>query len=149
MVFESTLLVVGLFVVGFPVEFPVGDGDSLAAAQPAVRLIPVMTRPAASTVSGRVRRELLISRDSTHRRKPTEHSLRAWNLGRFMDVRLTQFRELVDGQFGTVRGASVVVDHVLTQLGGRTATQAIEEGVDPRDVWWALCADFDVPRDQW
>ncbi|MGV7756270.1 DUF3046 domain-containing protein, partial [Mycobacterium kansasii] len=18
-----------------------------------------------------------------------------------------------------------------------------------RDVWWALCADFDVPRDQW
>jgi hypothetical protein len=20
---------------------------------------------------------------------------------------------------------------------------------DPRDVWWALCADFDVPRDQW
>jgi hypothetical protein len=66
-----------------------------------------------------------------------------------MDVRLTQFRELVDGQFGTVRGASVVVDHVLTQLGGRTATQAIEEGVDPRDVWWALCADFDVPRDQW
>jgi len=70
-------------------------------------------------------------------------------LGRFIGVRLTQFRELVDGQFGTVRGASVVVDHVLTQLGGRTATQAIEDGVDPRDVWWALCADFDVPRDQW
>ena len=70
-------------------------------------------------------------------------------LGRFMGVRLTQFRELVDGQFGPVRGASVVVDHVLTQLGGRTAVQAIEDGVDPRDVWWALCADFDVPRDQW
>jgi hypothetical protein len=66
-----------------------------------------------------------------------------------MGVRLTQFRELVDAQFGVVRGASVVVDHVLTQLGGRTAVQAIEDGADPRDVWWALCADFDVPRDQW
>jgi hypothetical protein len=64
-------------------------------------------------------------------------------------VRLTQFRELVDEQFGPVRGASLVVDHVLTGLGGRTAEQAIEDGVDPRDVWWALCADFDVPRDRW
>ena len=27
--------------------------------------------------------------------------------------------------------------------------QAIEDGVDPREVWRALCADFDVPRDQW
>jgi hypothetical protein len=64
-------------------------------------------------------------------------------------MRLTEFRELVDGQFGQVRGASLLVDHVLTKLGGRTAMQAIEEGVDPRDVWRALCADFDVPRDQW
>ena len=64
-------------------------------------------------------------------------------------MRLTQFRELVEAQFGPVRGASLVVDHVLTGLGGRTAEQAIEAGVDPRDVWWALCADFDVPRDRW
>ena len=64
-------------------------------------------------------------------------------------VRLTEFRELVDGQFGPVRGASLLVDHVLTDLDGRTAEQAIEDGVDPRDVWRALCADFDVPRDLW
>jgi hypothetical protein len=64
-------------------------------------------------------------------------------------MRLTEFRELVDGQFGRVRGGSLLVDHVLTSLDGRTATQAIEDGVDPRDVWRALCADFDVPRDQW
>ena len=70
-------------------------------------------------------------------------------MSRFKGVRLTQFRELVDGQFGTVRGASVVVGHVLSQLGGQTAAQAIEAGVDPRDVRWALCADFDVPRDLW
>lgn len=64
-------------------------------------------------------------------------------------MRLTQFHELVEAQFGPVRGASMLVDHVLMRLGGRTAQQAIEDGVDPREVWWALCADFDVPRDQW
>ncbi|WP_235620914.1 DUF3046 domain-containing protein, partial [Mycobacterium tuberculosis] len=26
---------------------------------------------------------------------------------------------------------------------------AIEDGVEPRDVWRALCADFDVPHDRW
>ena len=64
-------------------------------------------------------------------------------------MRLTEFRELVDGQFGTIRGRSLLVDHVLSGLGGRTAEQAIEDGVEPRDVWRALCADFDVPGDQW
>ena len=64
-------------------------------------------------------------------------------------MRLTEFAELVNGRFGSVRGASLLVDHVLSVLGGRTATQAIEDGVDPRDVWRALCADFDVPKDEW
>ncbi|MDX1890601.1 DUF3046 domain-containing protein [Mycolicibacterium sp. 050158] len=64
-------------------------------------------------------------------------------------MRLTEFRELVDGQFGEVRGASLLVDHVLTSLGGRTPAQAIEAGIDPREVWRALCSDFDVPREQW
>ena len=64
-------------------------------------------------------------------------------------MRLTEFHELVKAQFGPVRGASLLVDHVLTRMGGRTAAQAIEDGVDPRDVWRALCADFDVPREHW
>jgi len=64
-------------------------------------------------------------------------------------VRLTEFHELVAAQFGQARGASLLVDHVLTALGGRTAAQAVEDGVEPRDVWRALCADFDVPRDRW
>ena len=48
-----------------------------------------------------------------------------------------------------VRGSSMLVDHALTRFGGRTAVQAIDDGVDPREVWRALCADFDVPREQW
>ena len=69
--------------------------------------------------------------------------------GKLVGVRLTEFNELVEGQFGVARGASLLVDHVLTGFGGRTAAQAIEDGVEPRDVWRALCADFEVPRDLW
>ena len=64
-------------------------------------------------------------------------------------VRLSEFRELVDDEFGTVPATSLLVDHVLTELGGRTAAQAIEDGVEPRSVWRALCRDFDVPRSRW
>lgn len=64
-------------------------------------------------------------------------------------MRLSEFRELVDGEFGTVPATSMLVDHVLTELGGRTAAQAIEDGVPPREVWRALCKDFDVPRTRW
>jgi hypothetical protein len=64
-------------------------------------------------------------------------------------VRLTEFNDRVVLRFGTVYGASVLVDHVLTGFDGRTAAQAIDDGVEPRDVWRALCVDFDVPREQW
>jgi hypothetical protein len=64
-------------------------------------------------------------------------------------MRLTEFHELVTGRFGAAYGASVLADHVLATLGARTAAQAIDDGVDPRDVWRALCVDFDVPREQW
>jgi hypothetical protein len=64
-------------------------------------------------------------------------------------MRLTEFQELVTVRFGAAYGASVLADHVLTGFEGRTGAQAIEDGVDPRDVWRALCVDFDVPREQW
>jgi hypothetical protein len=70
-------------------------------------------------------------------------------LGMLAGVRLTEFNERVVLRFGATYGASVLVDHVLTGLDGRTAAQAIEDGIEPRDVWRALCVDFDVPRDQW
>ncbi|MGA9491599.1 MAG: DUF3046 domain-containing protein [Mycobacterium sp.] len=76
--------------------------------------------------------------------------MRRWSaLGSLVDVRLTEFHERVTLRFGTTYGASVLADHVLTGFDGRTAAQAIEDGVDPRDVWRALCVDFDVPREQW
>src|ERR1700752_2817823 len=70
-------------------------------------------------------------------------------LGNLVGVRLTEFHERVTLRFGATYGASVLSDHVLTGFDGRTAAQAIEEGAEPRDVWRALCVDFDVPREQW
>lgn len=60
-------------------------------------------------------------------------------------VRLTQFRELMDGEFGAARAASVSRDHVFAQLGGRTVEQALRHGINAREVWAAVCDAYDVP----
>jgi hypothetical protein len=60
-------------------------------------------------------------------------------------VRYTQFRELMEGEFGAARAASIAHDHVLASLGGRTVEQALADGVDTREVWLAVCAAYDVP----
>lgn len=63
-------------------------------------------------------------------------------------VRLTEFQELMHTEFGVARGDALLSDHVIPSL-GRTGADAIEAGVDPRDVWRALCAEFDVPKVRW
>jgi hypothetical protein len=60
-------------------------------------------------------------------------------------VRVTYFWELMNGEFGAVRAASLARDHVFAQLGGRTAVDALEFGIDPREVWKAVCEDYEVP----
>jgi hypothetical protein len=42
-----------------------------------------------------------------------------------------------------------VRDHVIGALGHRTAEQALEAGEEPREVWLALAADLEVPRERW
>ncbi|WP_410869703.1 DUF3046 domain-containing protein [Nocardia sp. A7] len=63
-------------------------------------------------------------------------------------MRLTEFQELMHTEFGVARADAMLTDHVIPQL-GRTGSVAIDNGVDPRDVWRALCADFDVPPNRW
>ena len=64
-------------------------------------------------------------------------------------MRLTEFTELRTTQFGVSSADAIRADHVLIEFGGRTGAQAIEDGVDPRDIWVAICRDFDVPRSLW
>jgi hypothetical protein len=48
-------------------------------------------------------------------------------------------------QFGETYADSVARDHVLTALGGRTVSQALDDGEDVRVVWRAVCEAFKVP----
>jgi Protein of unknown function (DUF3046) len=65
-------------------------------------------------------------------------------LGRVVAVRLTEFRGLMQAQFGPLRAPSVARDHVFSALEGRTADEALAAGTDPKAVWMAVCDDFDV-----
>ncbi|PZR55411.1 DUF3046 domain-containing protein [Xylanimonas oleitrophica] len=60
-------------------------------------------------------------------------------------MRLREFWQLVDEVFGPAYGRSLAREQVLPPLGNRTPVQALEAGVQPRDVWHALCDALDVP----
>ena len=61
-------------------------------------------------------------------------------------MRLTVFWDKMRAQFGDAYAASVARDYVLSGLGGRTADQALAEGVEPKTVWRAVCEAFEVPE---
>ena len=48
-------------------------------------------------------------------------------------------------QFGPTYAESVAGDHVIAGLGGRTVRQALADGSDAKEVWQAVCQEFDVP----
>jgi DUF3046 family protein len=62
------------------------------------------------------------------------------------DVRLQEFWSRLSDHFGSMRAESVARDHVFAALGGRTAVEAIEAGLPVRQVWHAICEEYDVPR---
>ncbi|AEK36972.1 hypothetical protein CVAR_1618 [Corynebacterium variabile DSM 44702] len=64
-----------------------------------------------------------------------------------VDMRRTEFDRLVAGEFGDSFGSWIAGSHVLSGLGA-TSAQLIERGHDLRELWWALCDDFDVPEER-
>ncbi len=67
---------------------------------------------------------------------------RPWHTRR---VRYSELATLVAEEFGQGYAASLLRSHVLVALGNRTADAALADGIPPRQVWAALCDDFDVP----
>ncbi|GAA2005672.1 DUF3046 domain-containing protein [Microbacterium ulmi] len=59
-------------------------------------------------------------------------------------MRRSEFDRAVADEFGA-RGAALVADLVLPQLGSRTAAEALAAGIAPGEVWLALCIENDVP----
>ncbi|ONH31281.1 DUF3046 domain-containing protein [Pseudofrankia asymbiotica] len=60
-------------------------------------------------------------------------------------MRLTEFWDRMNRQFGAEYAESVARDHVLASLGGVTVESAFARGEDAKAVWRAVCAEFDVP----
>jgi hypothetical protein len=61
-----------------------------------------------------------------------------------MGVRLTDFWRRMDARFGKTYARSVAADYRLPLLGS-TIDEAIARGVQIKEVWQAVCAEFDVP----
>lgn len=63
-------------------------------------------------------------------------------------MRISHFWTLMNDEFGESYAPTLARDHVLGVLGGRSVSQALEEGLHPRLVWLALCDDMDVPPER-
>ena len=63
-------------------------------------------------------------------------------------MRRSEFERAVEDEFGAAYGSVVTTDLGLSALGGKTAADAIAAGIDPREVWIALCDATDVPRER-
>ena len=61
---------------------------------------------------------------------------------------MCEFWVLVDDEFGRLHSRTIVRDHVVRALGDRTAEAALAAGFDPREVWFALCDDLEVPPER-
>ena len=61
-------------------------------------------------------------------------------------MRLTEFWQRMDEQFGAVYAQSVAKDYVIAGLGGRTVDQALTDGDDVKAIWRAVCVAFNVPE---
>lgn len=60
-------------------------------------------------------------------------------------MRLTEFHQLINDEFGPLQAGWIVHSHVLAAF-GRTGEQLIEQGEDLRAVWLGLCDDFHIPE---
>lgn len=63
-------------------------------------------------------------------------------------MRVSEFQLAIADEFGAAYGRVLTSDLVLGAVGGRTADEALRAGVDPREVWLALCEATDVPPER-
>jgi hypothetical protein len=62
-------------------------------------------------------------------------------------MRRSEFDRAVEDEFGA-QASTLITDLALSDAGGRTAAEALRDGIPPREVWLALCAETDVPAER-
>jgi hypothetical protein len=55
-------------------------------------------------------------------------------------MRVSEFWILVEDEFGAAYGRSLAADHHLLVLEDRTAKEALDAGVEPKEIWLARSA---------
>ncbi|AGF72698.1 hypothetical protein A605_08480 [Corynebacterium halotolerans YIM 70093 = DSM 44683] len=68
-------------------------------------------------------------------------------VGIIVDMRLTEFHQLIQDEFGHGQGNWILHSHVPAGY-DRTVEQLIEDGLSLRKLWAVLCDDFDVPEER-
>ena len=66
-------------------------------------------------------------------------------MGQTVRMRLTDFWERMDAVFGPEYARSWARDFSLSALDSRTVMQAIDAGIDTREIWDAVCGVVEVP----
>ncbi|MBG0815935.1 DUF3046 domain-containing protein [Planomonospora sp. ID82291] len=59
-------------------------------------------------------------------------------------MRLSEFWKRMKLHFGDPYAESWARDYVIAELGGRTVTQALADGIAAKEVWHAVCGVVSV-----
>ncbi len=60
-------------------------------------------------------------------------------------MRLTEFWRRMETRFGAAYARSLAADYRLPVLGA-TVDEAIAAGTRPKEIWRAVCDEFEVPQ---
>jgi len=61
-------------------------------------------------------------------------------------MRITEFWRLMETRFGSAYARSLAMDYRVPGLGS-TVDEALAAGVDTKEIWRAVCVEFEVPRE--
>lgn len=59
-------------------------------------------------------------------------------------MKLTEFWNRMQQRFGEAYAASIAADYRLPELGA-TVNEALAAGVEAKDIWRAVCTEFEMP----
>ena len=66
-----------------------------------------------------------------------------------LSVRLSDFQTLMNDEFGPAYAAVLLRDLALIELGDLTGQMALAAGIEPREIWEAICKAQNVPKERW
>ena len=64
-------------------------------------------------------------------------------------MRLSDFHTKMNDEFGASISGLLLKDLVLLELADQTGQAALANGVDPKEVWLAICKAQGVPPERW